>query len=402
MKVLINGGKSEIVSATIPVEWRFSEGDLEKKPTQILIFEQNETEKNDEYRSPNYGRRYVCPVVNAVFYLQLFSPGYHRIMVLAIDGSDEDGNGFIKSRLEQGSRDIYNLPIDWEMAEPGKYSLPIVAAQIVEFRIPEQGLFAERPRGWFGQFVWDWVNRWFDYPPRDECQFRRRMIFAFTLQPPMFLVGMFFKYLFSGLIVVPYILLASLTVLFFGYRPKPLQLTAAFFYDRDDLDVTKYRKHKLWRRERGPLGDKNVYLPITPFEITALIAPFCLWYFFSKYVGTALFWLAMTMLGIAFFVVFLPMCWSLATKLDLTASSDQLERRRKRQEKIQQEEKDRRARFEEEYQNWLRRSFGLNRPAADGDIFALPKPRSVTGRVVQVFQVGFNVLKAKVCRPYPR
>ncbi len=45
----------------------------------------------------------------------------------------------------------------------------------------EKGHFAPEPRPWMKR----WVNRWFKYKQVDQCHFRRRQIFAFTLQPPI-------------------------------------------------------------------------------------------------------------------------------------------------------------------------------------------------------------------------
>ncbi len=44
--------------------------------------------------------------------------------------------------------------------------------------------FAERPRNW----VWNWVNLWRDQRPVDECHFRRRAFYAFSLQPFVVLI----------------------------------------------------------------------------------------------------------------------------------------------------------------------------------------------------------------------
>jgi hypothetical protein len=41
----------------------------------------------------------------------------------------------------------------------------------------DQRFFAKRP------FDWKWVNTYFELPSRDQCQFRRRRLFAYTVQP---------------------------------------------------------------------------------------------------------------------------------------------------------------------------------------------------------------------------
>lgn len=66
--------------------------------------------------------------------------------------------------------------------------------------------FAKPPHRWVSR----WVNRWHEAPPANECQFRARLIYSFTLKPILFL-------LWVALIVTSRALLATISV-FLGQR----------------------------------------------------------------------------------------------------------------------------------------------------------------------------------------
>ena len=47
----------------------------------------------------------------------------------------------------------------------------------------DEALFPKQP------FDWGWVNRWFTEKPVDQCEFRKRRIFAYTAQPILLVIG---------------------------------------------------------------------------------------------------------------------------------------------------------------------------------------------------------------------
>jgi len=67
--VTLNGGKKEMNSATIPIEWWLSKEVIETDPHYIIFFEQNQGEKNHGYRNGECGRRYACKVTDAFKYI---------------------------------------------------------------------------------------------------------------------------------------------------------------------------------------------------------------------------------------------------------------------------------------------------------------------------------------------
>lgn len=52
----------------------------------------------------------------------------------------------------------------------------------------DHAFFAPPPRPWEEK----WVNLWFEQPPRDQCQFRRRRFVAYSIQPPAIAVWIIF------------------------------------------------------------------------------------------------------------------------------------------------------------------------------------------------------------------
>lgn len=52
----------------------------------------------------------------------------------------------------------------------------LLGSGCVEVDVPEE-LFAKKP------WDWEWTNNFFDSPPRDQCAFRKRRLFAYTIQP---------------------------------------------------------------------------------------------------------------------------------------------------------------------------------------------------------------------------
>jgi len=58
------------------------------------------------------------------------------------------------------------------------YLKGVFGETMIEIVIPE-GVFAKEPSKW----IWSWVNLLHETLPRDECQFRRRFLYAFSLKP---------------------------------------------------------------------------------------------------------------------------------------------------------------------------------------------------------------------------
>mgnify|MGYP001614053925 CR=1 FL=1 len=391
MEVVLNGGKREMNSATIPVQWVFSNETIEKAPKYLLFFEQTKSEASVD-ESSVCGRRYVCKVSESVRFISLFKPGYHRMAILALAGSDEGLEGLIKSLLEKHGKFQYSRSIGWNHLEKGiiPHALDgnVVAATIVDFMVPEE-LFAEKPRTRFGNAVWNWVNLWQNESPVDECDYRRRKLFAFTLQPIIFLV--------ASVIYTSIVFLGSLVVFFCGYRPKNIfhEVWQALKLERSEFDMREYgNQYRVW--EMGLHGHVVKHMPVTGIELLLFVL---FWAGFSLVDFSGEWWrfllAVVIMLCFVFFMALIVALW--AQRLPVSP-----EKKQEEEEKVRQRRLERERLAAEKYQRWLERFFCLSNKPSEVDLDNLPIPLTAGGRVVQHFRVSFWALKAKVCKPYSK
>ena len=234
ISVALNDGKKEMNSATIPIEWWFSREVIEKDPRHVLFFEQNKGEKESFHNSVR-GRRYACEVGDAFKFLQLFSPGYHRLMVVVISGTGDKAEKRLDRYLRK-ENEYYSTSLDWTDTrnnELHEYGGDLIAATVEEFLVPQE-LFAKKPETKLGRMVWKWTNLLFEDEPRDRCHYRKRKALAFTLQPFMVLVYLLAVYAIGGTFYALYILLASFSVFLIGFRPCPIlkEMYRAFTFTR--------------------------------------------------------------------------------------------------------------------------------------------------------------------------
>ncbi len=378
-------------SATIPIQWVFSNEIIAKSPKYLLFFEQTESEVSVD-ESSVYGRRYVCKVSDSVKFIPVFKPGYHRMAILALAGSDEDSKGVINSLLEKHGKFQYSRSIGWNRLEKGiiPHALDdvVVAATVVEFMVPEE-LFAEKSRTRFGNVVWSWANLWFDDSPNDECDYRRRKIFAFTLQPIIFLV--------ASVIGALIVFIGSLVVFFCGYRPKNIfhEVWLALKLQRSEFDMREYgNQYRVW--EMGLHGHVTKHMPVTGIELSLFVI-FLVGVFLIDFSGEWWRFLLATVIMVcfSFFLAFIVVSW--LKRLPVSSEKKQEEEEKARQRRLERERL-----AEERYQRWLASNFNLSLKPSEVDLNNLPYPLTIGGRVVQNFKVGFWALKAKVCKPYSK
>lgn len=412
VKLVLNGGKPEMNAATIPIQWFFSPDVIAKKPMHLVLFEQNEKESKGDYYNVCVGRRYACRVSAGTKFIQLFTPGHHRLMALVFADKDHDGNdvrsAIIEKLLEPEYKDCYERQLSWMGAENGELldlyrRRGLLAAAVVEFSVPKE-LFAPKPETPFQKAIWKWVNLWYKKPPRDQCQYRERKIIAFTLKPVAWLIR-FIAVSFWRLLGVAGILLAGILVLFVGYWPVKLwDMIVDIVCDGDYPESLEELKDDLGYKEWG--SGRRILL--APWEICLLGLAGWGVYYFAVLWWEDVFATIICVLGGGFIagyfsgwlyraIRFLRSKWEAPE-----AAARRLEEEKKKKEKRLAKAAADKAQWEKAYQQWLAENCGFEKNAGAVNLFKAPAPLGSGQQAVQLFTIGFWALKAKICRPYSR
>jgi putative Mn2+ efflux pump MntP len=250
----VNGGTGRLLNATIPIEWKFSPALAAEEPQYVVVVDHEFSIAELERRiNQNYAcakRHDPIPVTEFAKYLQLRKSGHHHIIVVVFCGTPkrarENAQAFVS-----GDPDSYRHTITVDQIKNGHlggkwnaylYTFPI--------DVPDELLSHAPTKGW-EKFVWDWSNRWHDRRPVDDCDFRKRRLKAFTVQPLPFLIGR----LCYGLFMTLYNLLGMLLLAFFGWKPiNPFKniLWSWINYPRSKMNILMNTKWRDWSTEDAP------------------------------------------------------------------------------------------------------------------------------------------------------
>ncbi len=286
LSVTINGGKELLNSATVPVRWWVSDEIINKNPKYILFFEQGEKEKNG-YQSDHCGHRYLVELTSVVKFLEFFSSGRHR-MIAVVFQNYEAAKVFMQVRsFEKEGAKQYTEGLDWQRIarrldnEEESVGLEeVLGVSIVEFDVPADK-FAKKPKdskSWVVRQLWFWACLWQD-EPADECQFKKRAWLGCWAWKPVALCLQVAVQFITGLFYATYILVASLAVLFAGFRSLPILqgMKDAVLWKRTGLRVLRYYSrgssiqhkysYKLWSYAK----EEAKYMKFSPIEIVAII-----------------------------------------------------------------------------------------------------------------------------------
>lgn len=408
IRLVLNGGNPIMEQATIPIQWFFSKEVAAKRPTHILIIEQDSKEIDDPFE----GSRYLYKITDRVGVIQVFSPGRHRILALALN--DSKGPDY----LEKDSRRRYNKSIRATDIVGGseltgnvaintyfsRIGEDVVGAAIQEVEVPEE-LFARKPGGPLRETIWRWTNRWFSTPPRDQCEYRTRLIWAFTVQPLLFAIGMILRYSIAFLCTVLLPLLRAV-VLFCGFRPVPffagIKEIWRWEYDAESeetlfrYDHWQYRAWE-WSYYRGT----TKRMPITGIEILAVLG--IIWQAVKFYRwDTEVFYQVAIVLDSVLIAIGAVMAFIMLRALLNNWIQDCKDK--EREQKIKELERLKSRPIEaqplDNYSRWLTTNLTSHLAPVRVDLRKLP-PAYKMG-VVQKFRVGFWNVKMKICRPFAR
>lgn len=408
MNVVLNGGKAEMNSATVPIQWFFDEKTVKQSPKHLLFFEQDDEEAKS-YQSDNLGRRYVCEMKRGVKFLQIFKPGKHRVIIMAFS---EGNKKKVQDFLMRTGESNYSYSIVWDHIQDRKISdeclssYECLAYCVVEFYVPGK-LFADKPKTALQKAVWWWCNLWFTKNPADQCAYRKRKMFAPVQLLLVAILGPLYAVLISFM---------SIIVLFIGWRPLPIfrEIGKAFLLVRHPFDeYRRYPFESFYRVWYEPARGNKKLMPATGLEI---FIGACLVYIFGYLIhvtfNAGLFIGLMAIVLWCFvllllFVLIRVLSDRLAKFLSRYGFFQKYTARRKVKEdaakkRVEELLAQKKAEMEAEYQAWLLANYGLDHMPAEVRLGNVPRPLGIGARTAQVFYVGFWGLKAKVCKPFSK
>ncbi len=203
VRVVLNGGEKELHDATIPYAIGFNDAIAEAQPTHVLVIAM--PYKNYEAYADNvdamhqydnkliYGGERWLYELSAVNYLQFNKPGkYNLVFILMNNISNEEKKKLLqKSSYRNGYE--YSIYLYMIGERNGTGIENAYCEELVE--IPKE-FFAIKPESGFKKYWWKWSNRWFpSSDPIDECDFRKRVAIAVTIQPVVWILGFLLRLL---------------------------------------------------------------------------------------------------------------------------------------------------------------------------------------------------------------
>jgi hypothetical protein len=303
---------------------------------------------------------------------------------------------YIEPIIKSGSSFLgYGRPDIKKIGKSG-YNLGCVAFPVVsdfdEYKVNiDQEFFAPAPPAWLS---W-WVNLWFESKQKNECHFRRRMITAFTIQPPMILLWILLRAV-CGVVF-------ALTLALIGWRWISLvPILRPFALDLKNINAN-WASHSIGMAEgywtigrksgeqfkKFPVLLRILLMPILWVSV-GLISYFLVYRFHEVGIVIAMticfVVLAVILTGVAAFIVRMVKDW-----LENTAYERyQLQNAREAEQILLKKQRS---------QDKIKRKFvelvcGVGGPS-DGYLTSLP-PRH------QTILVRFLALKGRVCRPYAK
>lgn len=373
LRLVVDEKDRVVQSASIPVRWCVSKEVLdilkEKKVVNPYILICTVVDKKEMTRQ-------LVPMEDMMTYVQFASPGENTIFARIEWGGDGKYLTLWKNYLQRSEGKYNTDVIDWkgEMTDYTHFTRGHFKPASVKVVVPKE-LFAKEPPEWE---KW-WVNVCFSNPPKDQCDYRKRRLIAYTVQPIWFLL------LFAIRAFV------TTFVLFCGKAPslKPLfHLTSTDTGDIWEDGTNSIFIRKWWRNDKEQ--PFLFLLPLAPicwvilFSIFWLIAsdskkPFDLTIVFGAAVVVCI---SLAIIGglVDLFSFLIYYCIKKIKKVSEKISDDLLDRNRRKIETI----------FAEKFEPLLCDGFGLK-----SDITDLPPNR-------QTIHLRFLDLKAKVCKPFAK
>ncbi|GEM_PF-2424351 len=426
IKMVLNGGNDVLDSATIPVRWGFSEGLVEENPQYVAIVDikgktLSDFKSEDHFKFFSGDLLFIGKAKELAAYIPLKSPGKHTFLMYVFCGETmRDASDYVDIHLKNyGPSHILYKDLD----QGGVLRNKRVYIIATDFEVPDE-LFAHKPKKGFGEFVWNWVNKYFKKEPIDQCQYRKRKIFAFTIQPFVFIFHMIGMGLakFVGVVFVIaaylYWFLGSLFLLFFGFRPIGIKDFGGensneihnLFYFRRRRGFSRWRlwksKDEYWWWDDYN-DNKKIPLYFTPFLY--VVAGLITWTIYSiiSSVGEGIISKTENNYSVLVGIAVLLLAIYSIKKLGLRNRHEREEKRKKKDEEKMKKRKEIERELEE-YRIVKQKEKGDKEKEflkANASLKNLPSKVVIEDVIKKVdvstkFKLGFMAAKSKICKPF--
>lgn len=194
LKLILGDEKGQIQNANVPVRWCVDKETLdllaEKKAVNphilIVTVSKKSWGRGYDYYEKN---RQLVSMDQVMEFIQFKTPGVNILygtIVWAKNGTDKElWEKYLKKEDRRYNTDLVHR-------NSGGFCKPTencIEFAEMEVYMPHEVFSKERP-----EWLKRWVNLWYDQKATvDDCHFRKRAIFAFTLQPIGMLIYLAFK-----------------------------------------------------------------------------------------------------------------------------------------------------------------------------------------------------------------
>lgn len=271
--IVLNGGKTRIDDATIPVKWFFSSDFIENEPRYILLVDLDRTQLESDCQ----GRRSVYTVDEVVVFRQMHRSGKHIMLALAFKKRSDAVQYLVRDSY------YYESSIDPATIRANSGWGEALATTFVEFEVPKE-LFAQPPKTKLGKLWWKYIF-WPNSPKAiDECQVQKLSWFYSLPKLPFFILAKIM--LVVGFFLYPiYIVIARPISLFIGWWPitweESLNRMRHPRGNKWDMDVRQDWYLEIWRK--GKYTGKHMM--VSPLVATIFIVLLGLTIFFMINMG---------------------------------------------------------------------------------------------------------------------
>lgn len=334
MKVILNGGKFELDDATIPFQIGFDESIAEKKPAYVLVMDvTNPFDENGKRCSYDFSSERKLFKLEPIQYLQLKKPGVHHLIFILLGEISESSKKFL---LEKSNRMNYENGLYFNSIEQLElfHKRQISYCETV-ISVPEE-FFAIKPKTGIKKMIWQWVNLWNSFDPIDQCEYRKRAIFAFTIQPIFWLIGFLVRLILVTLWTVLFLVFKTFALIF-GYQPvkfipykKKVWYEFLILYPREgfsvlDLEDWVYRifdgnlEEGYYPYKTLAVGKKRMHIPVTLAGVIFYIGMFSIYafmfltYFYADLSAKTSISVFLVTIMISFCIMFLAVSQTLPT-----------------------------------------------------------------------------------------